>query len=632
MVVNEGCTVKGYLYGVVCGRFSIVDAVAEAEIIAVVSEEKEVSGESLARVSDAQELKRAVRRVQESDLQAALERSRVTMRAKTEADGSYCLVQPDYEGGLLDLYVAIQSVPLVAPERRGMPLSEPVYLHLGTYEPVRPEGEALLKLLIPQHVWCWLKKLADAWTIVGKVTACDDPNVAIGGLTVFAFDVDWTQDDPLGSDTTSSGGIFRIDYPGDAYRQGTFIDVELFGGPDVYFRIEDSDGNVLLSEPPSKGRSPGRADSGPCLCVDLCVDVPVPQDGNVIPSIWTGIGTAFTIPDASSLNDFDADGYAGLAKYAFTDAPRMTGSAAAHTAAGNPIEYRFLVSDTTGTNGDPPLAAGNFTRTVGVSPDDNLFVSTKVAQMVRFAPFKIVDVWAKLVDLDPDGWLDVNKSIERTFIERPDVDPIDLPDFQYVDSDGLMQIDTSPLTTEPDVPDGAAAPGQPVPVGDRIGIEKIAIRFEVREVIDKATSTFGPMLGNGTTLNAMVINNNPAFMKLAMTEHLAGTPCDILNGTIHVAYTVHHPHLRAMTLTVTSNDGTYNVSLSDPPELPLSGNTNPAIVHKNNPALAVPNGPSPQPTLHKCTYLVVLTVTRRLHTGDDAVIPVWIPTTFYWEP
>jgi hypothetical protein len=554
------------------------------------------------------------------------------MRARTEANGSFCIVEPRYEGGLIDVYAVIGSVPLTGPEPRGMPLPERIYLYLGTYDPAVSEGEGLLKLVIPQHVWCWLKKLADVWTIAGKVTACDSPNIALGGLTVFAFDVDWKQDDPLGSAVTSSAGIFRIDYPGDAYRQGTFIDVELFGGPDVYFRIEDSGGNVLLAEPRSQGRTPGRADSGPCLCVDLCVRVPVPPDGAVIPSIWTGVGIAFTIPDASSLNDFDADGYAGAGKYAFTGAPRMTGSAALVTGAGNPIEYRFLVSDNTDANDDPPLPAGNFTRIVGVSPNDALFVATKVGQMVRFSPFKIVDIVAKQVDLDPDGWLDVNTSIERTFVERPDVDPVDIPSFQYVDSDGLMAINTGPLTTEPDVPPGAAGPGQPVPGPDRIGIQGIAIRFEVREVIDKPNSVFGAMPGNGTTLNAMVVNNNPAFMKLAMTEHLAATPCAILGGPIHVAYTVHHPHLRAMSIGVTSNDGAYSVSLSDPPELPLAANTNPAIVHKNNPSLTVPNGPAPTPTLHKCTYLVTLGVTRRLHTGDGAVGTDSLATTFYWEP
>jgi hypothetical protein len=618
------CSLRGYLYGVVCGRLGILDPIRGAEVFAVVTQLEETA-ESLPRAGTEQDQKRVVKRVDAGEVEAAVG-ANVAMRGKVDPDGSFCLVDERYKGELVEVYVAVHGVPY-GDEERG--LEEPIYLHLGVYAPVRSDGESLLKLVIPQRVWCWLKQLADVWTIAGKVTACDDRTVPIGGVTVSAFDVDWTQDDALGSAVTSPAGIFRIDYLGDAYRQGTFIDVELFGGPDVYFKIEDSGGNVLLDEPRSIGRTPGRADSGPCLCVDLCVKVPVPPDGTVVPSIWTGIGISFTIPDASSLNDFDSAGYAGAAKYAFTGAPRMTGSAALRTAAGNPIEYRFLVSDTTGTNGGPLLPAADFTRIVGVSPNDDLFSEIRVAQMVRFSPFKIVNIYAKLVDLDPEGWLDVNKSIERTFVDEPGIDPPDIPSFAFVDLDGLMGIDTRPLTTAPDPPSGV--PGQPVAGGDLIPIEKIAIRFEVREVIDKATSTFGAMPGNGTTLNAMIVNNNPTYMRLAMTEHLAGTPCDILHATVHVAYTVHHPHLQAMSINVTSNDGTYHTSLSDPTELPLAGNTNAAIVHKNNPSLAIPNG-APPIQLHKCTYLVQLSVTRRLHNGDGAVSTDTLATTFYWEP
>ncbi|HSF39117.1 MAG TPA: hypothetical protein VLT87_04940 [Thermoanaerobaculia bacterium] len=570
-----------------------------------------------------------MRAVSREDLDQAAQSSRLVMRGRTEENGSFCLIDRSYQGGLLDLYVIIDRVPLPKHERRSLPLPEPKILFLGTYDPLGAGGEGIVRLLIPEKVWCWLKKLADAWTIVGKVTACDDKSVAIGNVKVTAFDVDWVQQDNLGSDVTSGIGIFRIDYPGDFYRQGTWIDIELFGGPDVYFKIEDSGGTVLLDEAPSQGRSPGRRNSGPCLCVELCVRVPV-GNPDPIPSIWTGIGTAFTIPDAALLNDFDADGYAGLPKYALTSTIRMTGSASRQTLAGNPIEYRFLVSGTTAPNGNPPLAAGNFTRVVGAGPDLALFVPTKVAQMVRFSPFKIVDITAEVVDLDTDGWFDVNKAIERTFIDRPDVDPVDLPDFVYVDSDALMALNTELLTSEPDVPTGAAGPGQAVPAGDRIGIEKTALRFEVREVINKPASIFNVLPGNGTTLNSMVVNNNPAFMKLAMKEHLESTPCAILTGSIHAAYTVHHPHLRAMSLGIVSNDGSYNVSLSDLPNMPLAGNVNPAVVHKNNPALAVPN--SPPNVLHKCTYLVTLSVLRRLHTGDGSVASDHAQTTFFYEP
>jgi len=625
---NDVCTIHGYLYGLICQRLEVLDAIRDARIWAVASK-RDVTGASMTGAAGAQEGKRAVKALSGEELKAAT--AGASLSSATDDKGRFCLMDPEYRGGAVDIYVLIDRVPLPGSEEGFSELPEPQALFLGTYLPVASDEGWVLSLVIPQSVWCRFKRLADAWTIVGRVSACGNPQIPLGGVTVTAFDVDWTQDDELEQDVTTAAGIYRIDYPGWKYREGTFIDVELFGGPDLYFKIVDADGNTILDEPSSRGRTAERCDRGPCACIDLCGEVPVPDDGDglPVPSVWTGVGTAFTIPDAGSLNDFDADGYAGAAKFALTTTARMTGSADIKTSAANPIEYRFRVSDTTAANTDPPLAEANFTRVVGKSPDDDLFVTTKVCEMIRYSPYKIVKVYAKVVDLDSEGWLDVNKSIQRTFIERPDVDPLDLPDFVYVDSDGLMAIDTAKLTTTSNVSGAGLDPGDPVPAGDQIGIEKFAIRFEVREVIDKATDTYAPLPGDGWTVNAFVMNNNARYGKLAMKEHLLGTPCDVLSGSIHAAYTVHHPHLRDVSLTVVSNDGAYNVSLSDPP-MPLAANVNPAVTHLHNASLALPN--SPPNTLHKCTYLVQLHTRLRLHTGDGAASSQSIPTTFFWDP
>jgi hypothetical protein len=628
--------VRGYLYGLLCGRLQVFDAIGGAEVIALPSTARAATVESLASGERAQDLKTVVRGVKPAELEEASQAARSRLTGKTKDDGSFALSGAGYEGQLLDVYVAIETVPMPRRKESSVALRERQVLFLGTYAPVVSGEELLLKLILPERIWCWLKRLADVWTIVGRVTACADSSVALGGVKVTAFDVDWLQDDNLGSDTTSSAGLFRIDYLGEVYRKGTWVDVELFGGPDVYFKIEDSTGQALLTESPARGRRPGRNNSGPCLCVDLCVDVPVVPGGEpAIPSLWTKIGI-FTVP-----NDFDAGGYAGAAKYALSGAIPMLGSAPLRTGAGHPVEYRFLVSGgtapgATAPNTDPPLPAPNFTRVVGSGAGLNLFGSLQVGQMVRYAPYRVVDIWAEVVDLDADGWLDVNRAIERTFIADPDVEPIDIPQFVYVDTDGLMGIDTTRLTTAPDVPAGAVVAGQAVPPANLIPIEKIAIRFEVREVIDRATSTFGAMPGNGRTLNSVVVNNNPAVAKLAMKEHQEGTPCDILHGTIHAAYTGYHPHLASMSLEIHSNDGSYSIpSLADPGRLPLAGNINPGVVERHNAALTIP-AVAPDPPhvpLHKCTYLVTFWVGLRLHNGIYPVgDPGPIQTTFFFEP
>jgi hypothetical protein len=629
MDTNIRCTLQGTLRGIICVRLNVFDLVADAEIIAVLSERKEASAAGLPGREEAQSLKSVLRRVEPQELEAAIRGERLVLRGKTGEDGSFCLVEQRFEKGLLDVYAVITSVPLHGREARQVPLREKQVLYLGTYD-LRDGSH--LDVTIPQPVWCRIKRAADVWTIAGRVSACDDRSVAIGDVKVTAFDVDWLQDDNLGTDTTSSAGIFRIDYLGEKYRKGTFIDVELFGGPDVYFRIEDADGNPLLVEDPQEGRKPGRANSGPCLCVELCVKIPVPgpQPGY---SLWTSVGS-FNIPDASGLNDFDADGYAGAARYGFTRKIHLSGTTAPNT------QYRFLVSDVTTANGAAPPAAGNFTRIVGVSPNDNLFTTFHIGDYYRISPFKILKIFAKEADLDAQGWLDVNAAINRTFTENP---ALDRSTFNfYVPTGRLALLDTAPLTHQPDVPDGAALPGQPVPAANLIAIEKVAVRFEVRDATSHAA-----LPGSGTTLNSMVVNNNPAFLKLAMTEHLTSNPCAILHGDIHIAYTGYHPHLEAMSISVQSNSGAYSVNMQDPLppppppplHLPLSGNTNPAFVQLSNPALALPN--SPPNVLVKCTYLVQLFLTRRLFTSsedaDGALYqsPVgtdsaW--TTFYYEP
>jgi hypothetical protein len=241
---------------------------------------------------------------------------------------------------------------------------------------------------------------------------------------------------------------------------------------------------------------------------------------------------------------------------------------------------------------------------------------------VRYTPvFEIVDITAELVDLDADGWLDVNRSILRTFSAHPTFTPADIPTFQYVDLDGLMGIETSVLTMASDVPAGAAIAGQPIPAANLISVQKVAVRFEIRDGL-----THAPLAGDGTTLNSMVINNNSVFTKVEVTEHQSIGSCEPLHGNIHLAYTVYHPLLQSMSLSVVSNDGgSYSANLTDPPSLPLSGNTNPAVTGQNNPALAVP------PPLHRCTYLVTLSAGPRLHTGDTAVSGVMPQTTFFWE-
>ncbi len=630
------CTVYGYLYGALCDDLRVWDRLGGVEVVAVPSDNNDETIDSFARPNRAS-ARQVVRDVEEPEFKNAASNS--AMRAETDENGAFCFDNPDFQGGLLDLYVCIRSVPAPSLEKGHVSLEEPCYLFLGTFRPRQIGDSWYLILVVPAVVWCRVRAKADLWVIVGRVTPCEDDSVGLGQLKVTARDADIVQHDVLGTAVTNPNGIFRIDYPGVRFRQGTWLDIELFGGPDIYFEITDSDGNTPLDEAPIVGHGPGRANRDHCFCVHLCVDVPPPPVGPV-PSVWTKVGSAFTIPDSSGLNDFHADGYAGPEKYAFHSSVNMVGSAPNTTNAGNPVEYRFRVSDSTASNSDPDLAEGAFTRVVGVGTDVGLFSKTLVGQMIRYSPYKVVDIFAIQADLD-DGWLDVNTSITRTFTVHPTLTPADIADFEYVDLDPLMKINTNGLTSEANVPN-VGNPGVPVPGGNQIDIERKALRFEIREVVNKAANLFNTMPGSGQTLNNIVVNNNAAYLKVAMTEHLSSTACTPLSGTPHVAFTAHHAHVGSVNINVRSNDWnpainnwTYNHNLNDAVSkpatsdaaIPLSGNTNsPGVNHLHNPAVELPG------TLHKCTYIVTLGVSRRLHNGESPVNTGPAQTSFYYEP
>ncbi len=624
---QENCKIRGYLYGAICEEYRVWDRIVEAQIVAVPSIRNQPNADSFARPGEVP-LKPVIHEIKESEFKK-LASSKGAMRGKTDANGSFCLHDESYEGALIDLYVCIRQVPAPTLENESFTLKTPCYLYLGAFKPFGFQGTWYLISVIASAIWCKIREKADLWVIVGKVAPCDAEEIGLGDVKVTAFDADIVQHDQLGVANTNPNGVFRIDYPGSNFRKGTWLNVELIGGPDVYFKIEDSDGNVLLDESPVKGFSRARCNRGPCFCVLLCVEVPPPPPPQ--PSAWTKVGKHFTLPDASSLNDFDADGYALPGKYAIHNNPRMLGTTERFSN-GHPVEYRFRVSDTTAPNGAAPLAEANFTRVVGAGANLNLFAPTELGQMRRFSPYRVVDVSAEAVDLDGDGWLDINKSISRTFAADPILTPADIPDFHWIPSGALMAIKTGPLTNQPNVPDVGNA-GVQVPAANQIAIESVAIRFEVREVVNKAANIFIALPGTGTTLNRMVVSGNNLYAKVAMAEHLTSTPCTPLSGSPHAAFTVHHPHISNVKIRVRSNDGAYDHFLADPAPagsdaaLPLAGNTNsPAVNHMFDPSVPLPAG------LHKCTYTVTLSVNRRLHDGDGGIGTDTRQTTFYYEP
>jgi hypothetical protein len=601
----------GTLRGIISPDLDVWDAIPDAEIVAVPVAAEEVR----AVIVDAS--RRVVRQVTHEEVERQAGQPGA-LSGRTDAQGRFAIASK--EQGAWRIYACFRAIqPAGSP--KPAPLPREVCFEMGAFASSQPIG-----LAIPQSLYCTLKRLADQWTLYGRLTACGTDR-DITGATVSAFDTDWLQDDALGSGVTNASGVYRIDYPGSKFRKGTFLDVELYGGPDVYFKVADSSSNVLLQEPSIAGRGKGRADRGCCARVDLCAKVGVEGGGNPpggsdpgLANAWTKVGEHYIIPDASNLNGFDATGYLEPGNYALGGVATLKGDVARHASNGDPIEYRFLVSGAPTSNGGPAPAPASFTRIVGEGAGAPLFSGVEVGQMVRLSPLRIVSIDAQIGDLRPGGWLRLEDCINRVFTTTPGLTLADLPNFIWNPNNSLMGLNTGALTSAPSVPAGASSPGAAVPVADHIPLERAALRFEIRSVDGANVGT--PVGGNGTTLNSVVVNNNPVYMAFAVHDGSGTVTCDPAHGTVTLAYTAYHPELLQVHLHVESNSHAVALDAS-----PVSGNTNLAVTESENPAV-----PMASPLI-KCGYSAKLWAQRRMTDGTNyAPAEGPIESVFYYEP
>jgi len=202
--------------------------------------------------------------------------------AMTDADGNFRVElgeNQDYSGEAFEIDVLLTTVKGADPDKK----REPVQCTLTSLQPEWKEEKEYMVAAPWRHniaarYWCYLLELWDVWVICGRVVAIDT-GTPLQGMKVRAYDRDWLQDDLLGEDTTTTGGVFHIYYTSATFKRtpfSPFINLELTSGPDVYFEVEDSGGDVVLDEQPSEGRLPGRENVGHCFCVTLEVGVEAP--------------------------------------------------------------------------------------------------------------------------------------------------------------------------------------------------------------------------------------------------------------------------------------------------------------------------------------------------------------------
>lgn len=527
--------------------------------------------------------------------------SRLLAKAEIDTEGNFTFdLSKNYTGEAFEVDVYCASVPR---QKVGNKPSKPRQFTITTLQPRYRETEsgfiAVWDYCLPYRFWCAVLALFDVWTICGRVLDCKTKQ-PIAGVKVMAFDADWLADDALGSaSTTDAAGKFIVTYSGVEFRQGTWIDVELIGGPDLYFRIETPGGAVLLAESQSRGRAPDRENVGNCFCVELCVEG-VPPITEPYPVFrYVGAYNFLTTIDSTLLGD----GKTLADDRAFYSTTRLNGILSKKLN-GNPMEYRFEWKELGGWTPVPPAliartVIGLWERFVADPMDPNFPAETKEYTVNGTAgPGELV------VTSSLDGWIQVPQESNFLGVEglfSPNGNMINLMTQNLV-AWGAINVA------------GITAGNSTAPAGlatDRF----FSIRMRVREVGNAASEASGGVLQRIAIDNTLydnvtkggswapsLVSSQLGVAMVDINELVVQGSCAEIGGTLNVRYTAAHPNLGSVGLSMSGPGGPYGFTLAGPVIPNTFGTATPSFVVAD---------------LTPCAYIVGLSVDLLLTTGDS---------------
>ena len=470
---------------------------------------------------------------------------------------------------------------------------------------------------ISARYWCFIRAKFDAWVICGRVVVCDT-KAPVPQVKVSALDRDWLQDDPLGTAVTDASGKFRIDYHAGDFKKDIFgFNIELFGGPDIYFKVESLSGSTLLAEPPSTGRNAGRENRGPCFCVELCL-----KEAPVVTHAWfTRVGDFAIYSDIDYLGSgltqhaapFGFPGAHGGPGYGFFGAMKLVGDCpVTYPGGGGAMRYRFLYDDGTGPT---PIRTANIVAVV-VGDRPIMWDITGSGPVLTSQPIYVAPSGAT-----PPGPTPPPSPLPPAGTPWGPIPPVVL----VPDADGWVTIDpaatnggfSGPLLrfNSATVVAGGTAPGNDrADAGNAVASPKngttLAIIFQAEPVGGSTPSA--PTLTN--QLDKIYINNwsDVNAINLAQFTGAGNTPCTGLTTAIDVLYTADHELLAEYGIGIST-------AATIPPPLP-----------------AWPSGTGPRGAhgsfhvdIHlwpACSYLLALNTRRMLTDGeiDDSGHDTWL--------
>lgn len=503
--------------------------------------------------------------------QAAEKQASLLAEAKTDEDGNFSFElgeREQYKGEAFEIDVLLTSVPKMKAQA---PQREPLQFSITTLQPRWRQTEsgfiAVWDFCLPHRIWCFIRGLFGAWTICGRLRTCTSPQAPIAGATVRAFDADWWQDDALGSAMTDASGRFRIDYSTADFRLTPFspaINIEWASGPDVYFTVQLG-AVTIINETQADGRVPGRENVGPCLCVELCSDQvqPPPVDG--VPH-WQQV-EVFDIHPFPSAAGFSAQGYAGGAanSFVFGGAVTFKGNCPLRNIAApaNPLEYRFQIGEWSWPGGVddpgaiPSVAPGALTPVTQIA-------STHVGYVFYSNGFGLPDSEKVIVgpaDLLPGGWIRVDGKAVTVDLRDGTNAVVNVNSANFLRTFDLFALNSPAITSlhPAKLPGGLpiADAGRSLSTAESEPIRRYRLMFEVRDGITSALVAVD-------TLDSIVLDNSPVALALDL-EELRSNACNPVSaGTVHILYTIDHPHLRFFNVGISNNSGTVH----PPPAMP----------------------------------------------------------------
>jgi hypothetical protein len=507
-------------------------------------------------------------------------------RAETDAQGGFTVRLERYDGGPLEIDLRFDR----GPQGKGEG-AEPLQLSLGTMRLEWQQGEqdsaATWRYVLPYRWWCWILKYFGIWVIWGRVVTCKT-RLPLAGFKVRAYDTDIFPllRDYLGSDTSAADGSFAIYFMASAFQKAPFgFAGELVKGPDYFFKVEDNNGTVVIDEPPSAGRAPGRENRSNCFCIELCVDVDGP--GPYEQPWFTNVGNfqITTDTDANGLAKYARAG-AGGTGWGFFGGLRLAGFCPkTSTANGLPMFYRFLFRNLTDGGTDQPVTAGMvLQQRVGsrLIPDGGGgwgFQQIWVDSFGATSPPPADPADPHVLVPDANGWIPVVQ---------------DALDNGYQD---LLRLNSAAIVA------GGGAPGNGP--GNAVSSPRNGKLIEI--VFQTTTDPAAGPEHEQAARAKLYVNNweEVRLLSLQQFENPGATSCDELHDDLDVKYTVDHELLLSWGLGISSAASGLGWPgpgpLPPPPSGPRGGN---GTRH-----LDISGWPS-------CSYTVGLSSTRKLTNGD----------------